>query len=880
MTSRCHGKAVPAVFLVMLVVGTIMVSAPFTESDTTDATDTSGEITVDTIEGELDKTITGTFTVSGSYGDIDIILESNIEGQMVIPSSWGHITLQLNGHTFQSNNVSGAVVLTGKHVGLDTVIISNEGASSDQVGKIIGCNGGPAITSTDGSSNRLSIGDNIEISGSASGDGNGGPAISGVYDVYLQSGSTIIGGDASGNGNGGAAIVMPLSYRLKIEGTVTGGNGAGSGSGGKGIVCDGSGTAGSAEVIVDTTYYNPSITGGTAGDGTTQNDSLDTVVEVALEFGAPVIVSQSQDKSKITVSLTTDVDAIVIDPFWGEIELNLCGFTVYGSADTADSKGYAISVGSSSLAITGPGSVLGCDGDDAMPGGAAAILFRDAGKLTVSGGAQVVGGAGADGVGGSGGAGIAVTDNGIGESPTVTVRGSSVVAGGAGGQGATGSSGGAGGAAASGVSVSLSGSSSLTGGAGGPGGNGNASGEASEPNGGNGGAGGDSITGGTVSSDETSSVSGGTGGDGGYSPLGDGGTGGAGGYSPSGNGGNGGAGGYAPSGTGGTGGTGGNSTDGIGGTGGTGGNGSTGGVGGAGGNGSTEESKGSVGAGGSSLPSGSVSISDITLTINGRGLDDKPNPIENAKVIVNVGDRTLFKAVTGDDGKVTISGIYSGTYSLVIEQNNRTYTTVLEVGTLNKYEVVVNTQFSTSVSGDVDVVPYNLGDAVGSSIRALEVNMNADVETETDAKGCLDSYAATEYVTLTDYINVTISTSVEAGGSVTQIYTPNQAIMFRLPVSEELIALLDDDPVNSILVYRLHGTSSVTDLTRVTESTIGSSYDCFYITSGYNGLTGALEYYAVIKSSQFSTFALGYQSSTPPEPEPDPPPPRASPPRP
>lgn len=850
-----------------------MASAPITGTETTEDTGSSDPAPGDPlaeIKGAVTKNLTEEskvkVTVTGYVGDIRISLSDDITGHMEIPSSWGTVLLDLCGHTFTSNHQEGAVILTGDHIEDASVIISNEKKddSAGESGEIIGYQGGPAISAASTSPSHLVIGSNVIIRGgtgdhSASG-GDGGAAILKVPDISIYSGAKILGGNAAETGgDGGAAILLPNSYRIILESClISGGIGFEEGSGGNGISGNPSGTA-EFKIGMNET---PDIKGGSGGTGG-GGQPMDTVISIAMEFGMPVRVSQGQESISVVLENDTEDEAaaaVVIDPEWGWVKLDLNERTVYGSGGE---EGFAILVGASKLDIVGPGYVMGCDGHSDYGGvsyGSSAILITDAdGEVRISDGVQVLGGAGLDsstGNGGAGGAGVATSSEVTGDSlPIVTVSGSSIT-GGAGGQSAPGSEfyGGAGGAAASGVNVTLSGGSSLTGGAGGAGGNGNTSEESTGGNGGNGGA---SISNGTVTvSDESSVVVGGNGGNGGYSSTGAGGNGGNGGDSPVGTGGVGGDGGYSPSGTGGNGGNGGASETG------------TGGAGGNGGNGSTEESKGSVGAGGSSLPSGSVSIYNITLTINGRGLDET-NPIGNATVIVNVDDRTFFEGVTNANGQVIISGISSGTYSLVIEQYH-TYTTVLEVGTLPEYEVVVNTQFSTSVSGNVDVVPYNLGDAVGSDTEAFEVNMNADVETNSTAKGHMDSYATEEYVTLIDYIDVTITSTLdEAGGSGTPINTPNQAIMFRLPVSEELIALLDD-PVNSILVYRLHGTNLVTALDRVTESTIGSSSDCFYITSGYNGRTGALEYHAVIKSSQFSTFALGCQSSTPPEPEPTP----------
>ena len=854
------GKVLSTIFLLIFVSCIVLASAPITGTETTEDTGSSDTTTEDpladikvAVTENLTEGTKGNVMVTGHVGDIDISLSGDIKGHMEIPSSWGTVLLDLCGHTFTSNCSEGAVILTGDHIKGASLIISNEKKddSAGESGEIIGYQGGPAISAASTSPSHLAIGSNVIIRGgtgdpSVSG-GDGGAAILKVPDISIYSGAEILGGNAAETGgDGGAAILLPNSYRILLESClISGGIGSKEGSGGNGISGNPSGTA---EFKISM-HETPDIQGGSGGTGG-GGQPMDTVISIAMEFGMPVRVSQGQGSISVVLENDTEDEAaaaVVIDPEWGPVKLDLNGRTVYGSGGE---EGFAILVGASMLDIVGPGYVMGCDGHSDYGGvsyGSSAILITDAnGEVRISGGVQVLGGAGLDsstGNGGAGGAGVATSSEVTGDSlPIVTVSGSSIT-GGTGGNGGnggdspvgTGGVGGDGGAAASGVNVILSGGSSLTGGAGGAGGNGNISEESTGGNGGNGGA---SISNGTVTvSDESSVVVGGNGGDGGYSP----------------------------SGTGGNGGNGGASETGTGGAGGNGGNGSTGGAGGNGGNGSTGESTGSVGAGGSSLPSGSVSISDITLTIKGRD----PYGIRNATVIVNVDDRTFFEDVTDDNDRVTISGISSGTYSLVIEQNSWTYTTVLEVGTLRDYEVVVNTQFSTSVSGDVDVVPYNLGDAVGSDTVAFEVNMKADVETDATEKGYLDSYA-TEYVALIDYIDVTItSTSDEAGGPGTPIDRPNQEIMFRLPVSEELIALLDD-PVNSILVYRLHDTSSVTALTRATESTIGSSSDCFYITSGYNGLTGALEYHAVIKSSQFSTFALGYQSSTPPEPEPDP----------
>ena len=507
------GKVLSTIFLLIFVSCIVLASAPITGTETnedTGSSDTTTEDPLADIKDAVTKNLTGetkgNVTFPDDAGYIQMELIGNISGQITVDGSWGMVSLNLNGYKFESTSAGGAIILTGEYVEGASLIISNEKRddSTGESGEIIGYMGGPAISAASTSPSHLVIGSDVTICGgtgdpSVSG-GDGGAAISKVPDISIYSRAEILGGDAAETGgDGGAAILLPNSYRIFLESClISGGIGSNEGSGGNGISGNPSGTA---EFKIRM-HETPDIRGGSGGTGG-YGQPMDTVISIAREFGMPVRVSQGQ--GSISVVLENDTEdkaaaAVVIDPEWGPVKLDLNGRTVYGSGGE---EGFAISVGASTLDIVGPGYVLGCDGHSGYGGesyGSSAILITDAaGAVRISGGVQVIGGAGLDsstGDGGAGGAGVATSAGVTGDLlPIVTVSGSSIT-GGTGGNGGnggdspvgTGGVGGDGGAAASGVNVTLSGGSSLTGGAGGAGGNGNTSMESTGGNGGNGGA--------------------------------------------------------------------------------------------------------------------------------------------------------------------------------------------------------------------------------------------------------------------------------------------------------------------------------------------------------------------------------------------------------
>ena len=192
-------------------------------------------------------------------GNYKITLEGDVEGAVVVPDTWGDVTLDMNGHNINGKNADEnaaaqpGIKFTHETNGAGTKLnVVGQGTIKGGDGSAKFPNGAEGITAEKTVNNaELTIGENVTVKGGngvAAENGNGGNGGSGIAGTVKPTvnGGTVAGGNGAAGkdgesgttgGNGGSGIKVDKDVAVN-NGTVTGGNG------GQGGAASGKGEAG------------------------------------------------------------------------------------------------------------------------------------------------------------------------------------------------------------------------------------------------------------------------------------------------------------------------------------------------------------------------------------------------------------------------------------------------------------------------------------------------------------------------------------------------------------------------------------------------------------------------------------------------------------
>ena len=192
-------------------------------------------------------------------GNYKITLEGDVEGAVVVPDTWGDVTLDMNDHNINGKNADETaaaqpgIKFTHATNGAGTKLnVVGQGTIRGGDGSAKFPNGAEGITAEKTANNaELTIGENVTVKGgngvaAENGNGgNGGSGIAGTVKTTVNGGTVAGGNGAAGKdgesgttgGNGGSGIKVDKDVAVN-NGTVTGGNG------GQGGAASGKGEAG------------------------------------------------------------------------------------------------------------------------------------------------------------------------------------------------------------------------------------------------------------------------------------------------------------------------------------------------------------------------------------------------------------------------------------------------------------------------------------------------------------------------------------------------------------------------------------------------------------------------------------------------------------
>lgn len=228
-------------------------------------------------------------------GNYKITLEGDVEGAVVVPDTWGDVTLDMNGHKITGKDADEnaaaqpGIKFTHATNGAGTTLnVVGQGTIKGGDGSAKFPNGADGITAEKTANNaELTIGENVTVKGGngvAAENGNGGNGGSGIAGTVKPTvnGGTVAGGNGAAGkdgesgttgGNGGSGIKVDKDVAVN-NGTVTGGNGGqggaasgkgeaggNGGQGGSGIDKD---AAGNGTINIGT---GSNVTGGNGGQG-------------------------------------------------------------------------------------------------------------------------------------------------------------------------------------------------------------------------------------------------------------------------------------------------------------------------------------------------------------------------------------------------------------------------------------------------------------------------------------------------------------------------------------------------------------------------------------------------------------------------------------
>ena len=228
-------------------------------------------------------------------GNYKITLKGDVEGAVLVPDTWGDVTLDMNGHNINGKNADEnaaaqpGIKFTHETNGAGTKLNAvGQGTIKGGDGSAKFPNGAEGITADSNTNNaELTIGKNVTVKGgngatAENGNGgNGGSGIAGAVKPTVNGGTVAGGNGAAGKdgesgttgGNGGSGIKVDKDVAVN-NGTVTGGNGGqggaasgkgeaggNGGQGGSGIDKD---AAGNGTINIGT---GSNVTGGNGGQG-------------------------------------------------------------------------------------------------------------------------------------------------------------------------------------------------------------------------------------------------------------------------------------------------------------------------------------------------------------------------------------------------------------------------------------------------------------------------------------------------------------------------------------------------------------------------------------------------------------------------------------
>ena len=228
-------------------------------------------------------------------GNYKITLKGDVEGAVLVPDTWGDVTLDMNGHNINGKNADEnaaaqpGIKFTHETNGAGTKLnVVGQGTIKGGDGSAKFPNGAEGITADSNTNNaELTIGKNVTVKGgngatAENGNGgNGGSGIAGTVKPNVNGGTVAGGNGAAGKdgesgttgGNGGSGIKVDKDVAVN-NGTVTGGNGGqggaasgkgeaggNGGQGGSGIDKD---AGGNGTINIGT---GSNVTGGNGGQG-------------------------------------------------------------------------------------------------------------------------------------------------------------------------------------------------------------------------------------------------------------------------------------------------------------------------------------------------------------------------------------------------------------------------------------------------------------------------------------------------------------------------------------------------------------------------------------------------------------------------------------
>lgn len=246
----------------------------------------------------------------------------------------------------------------------------------------------------------------------------------------------------------------------------------------------------------------------------------------------------------------------------------------------------------------------------------------------------------------------------------------------------------------------------------------------------------------------------------------------------------------------------------------------------------------------------------VTVTKDG-------NPVDGATVQISGNDGIGRAAITGSDGIARFESLEGSYYNIIVTYREQTYTESLHISAgSNSISVSMPSGYvSIVVDGDVPVYQEGLEDEAGTATdEDVEVRMTVDDSPGQESVDRADGQMGD--ATGKEYYDVSITRTV--GAETTSITVTEDFVTFRILYSEAP----GPTDADRLLVVRDHdGTSS--RMVKVVPGTIGyANYEC-YTTEEIDGIL-----YVVIKAKNFSTYALGIQSTPVPEvdpvPEPEP----------
>lgn len=271
--------------------------------------------------------------------------------------------------------------------------------------------------------------------------------------------------------------------------------------------------------------------------------------------------------------------------------------------------------------------------------------------------------------------------------------------------------------------------------------------------------------------------------------------------------------------------------------------------------------------------SGSPGVSNLNVgnvTIIAKYADG--NPISGGRVLLRLMDDTILcEGVLDSEGKIEFEDVPYGRYGVVVTYGIQSMTIVdsVEVET-STTSVEVN---GTSVDGKavnasisspyVPLVSDSLADIVTSdmvveAISYVTVELSGRYLTDDTIKASIDSRASSNNDILSYYYEISLTLSYDGSASSTPLATLSSLPTFSIPLPLNLIS-----QSSNIVVYTMHE-GVVSSLPRVADSSFDASTSSCCSVRDVGGT-----FFVMIKSNQFSPFAIGYEAPTP-EPEPDP----------